>query len=147
MNSCPVAHVSRNISHMYFTNVDIDGNYTFCVLFYSQIAKSMGPTWGPPGSCRPQMGPMLAPWTLLSGLLSISLTRQKTTTPLYRHVSADFRRGLHQHTSYWNIVRRNISVPAADGFILKSSVLLPFVFNSVSLYMFCTKYYLSPFSV
>ena len=22
---------------------------------------------GPPGSCRPQMGPMLAPWTLLSG--------------------------------------------------------------------------------
>ena len=27
----------------------------------------MGPTWGPPGSCRPQMGPMLAQWTLLSG--------------------------------------------------------------------------------
>ena len=27
----------------------------------------MGPTWGPPGSCRPQMGPMLAPRTLLSG--------------------------------------------------------------------------------
>ena len=34
----------------------------------SQIAKFMGPTWGPPGTCRPQMGPMLAPWTLLSGL-------------------------------------------------------------------------------
>ena len=33
----------------------------------SQIAKFMGPTWSPPGSCRPQMGPMLAPWTLLSG--------------------------------------------------------------------------------
>ena len=32
-----------------------------------QITKFMGPTWGPPGSCRPQMGPMLAPWTLLSG--------------------------------------------------------------------------------
>ena len=31
------------------------------------IAKFMGPTWGPPGSCWPQMGPMLAPWTLLSG--------------------------------------------------------------------------------
>ena len=29
----------------------------------------MGPTWGPSGSCRPQMGPMLAPWTLLSGSL------------------------------------------------------------------------------
>ena len=25
--------------------------------------------WRPPGSCRPQMGPMLAPWTLLSGLV------------------------------------------------------------------------------
>ena len=37
--------------------------------YYSstQIAKFMGPTWGPPGSCWPQMGPMLAPWTLLSG--------------------------------------------------------------------------------
>ena len=33
----------------------------------TQIAKFMGPTWGPPGSCRPQMGPMLALWTLLSG--------------------------------------------------------------------------------
>ena len=27
----------------------------------------MGPTWGPPGSFRPQMGPILADWTLLSG--------------------------------------------------------------------------------
>ena len=34
----------------------------------SQIARFIGPTWGPPGSCRPQMGPMLAPWTLLSGI-------------------------------------------------------------------------------
>ena len=31
----------------------------------SQIAKFMGPTWGPPGSSRPQMGPMLVPWNLL----------------------------------------------------------------------------------
>ena len=35
---------------------------------HSQIAKFMGPTWGPPRSCHPQMGPMLALWTLLSGL-------------------------------------------------------------------------------
>ena len=27
----------------------------------------VAPTWGPPGSCRPQVGPMLAPWILLSG--------------------------------------------------------------------------------
>ena len=40
----------------------------------SQIARFMGPTWDPPGSCRPQMGPMLVPWTLLSGM---SLTRSE----------------------------------------------------------------------
>ena len=33
----------------------------------TQIAKFMGPTLGPLGTCQPQMGPMLAPWTLLSG--------------------------------------------------------------------------------
>ena len=33
----------------------------------------MGPTLDPAGSCRPQMGPMLAPWTLLSGTLSMFL--------------------------------------------------------------------------
>ena len=38
----------------------------------SQIAKFMGPTWDPSGSCRPQMGPMLAPWTLLSGVIRVS---------------------------------------------------------------------------
>ena len=32
----------------------------------SQIARFSWPTWGPPGSCRPQVGPMLAPWTLLA---------------------------------------------------------------------------------
>ena len=31
---------------------------------YSQIARFMGPTWGPPGSCWPQVGPMLAPINL-----------------------------------------------------------------------------------
>ena len=41
----------------------------------SQIAKLMGPTWGPPGSYRPQMDPMLAPWTLLSGLCLFSMVR------------------------------------------------------------------------
>ena len=34
--------------------------------YYTQTAKFMWPTWGPPGSCRPQMGPMMALWTLLS---------------------------------------------------------------------------------
>ena len=37
----------------------------------TQIAKFMWPTWGPPESCRPQMGPMLVPWTLLSGNMRV----------------------------------------------------------------------------
>ena len=34
----------------------------------SQIVRIMGPIWVPPGADRTQVGPMLAPWTLLSGL-------------------------------------------------------------------------------
>ena len=33
------------------------------------IARFMGPTWGPSGAERTQVGPMLAPWSLLSGRL------------------------------------------------------------------------------
>ena len=40
-----------------------------CCGMQSQISRFMGPTWCRPGSCRPQMGPMLAPWTLLSGIV------------------------------------------------------------------------------
>ena len=39
----------------------------------TQIAKFIGPTLGPPWFCRPQMGPMLSPWTLLSGLLDVTV--------------------------------------------------------------------------
>ena len=39
------------------------------MMWCTQMTTLMGPTWGPPGSCRPQMGPMLAPWTLLSGYI------------------------------------------------------------------------------
>ena len=35
-----------------------------------QIARFMGLTWAPPGADRTQVGPMLAPWTLLWGFLS-----------------------------------------------------------------------------
>ena len=34
-----------------------------------QIARFMGPTWDPPGADRTQVGPMLAPWTLLLGTI------------------------------------------------------------------------------
>ena len=42
----------------------------------------MGPAWGPPGSCRPQMGPMLVPWTLLSGLSPSLCPRMSPATSI-----------------------------------------------------------------
>ena len=49
----------------------------------TQIARFMGPTWGPPGSCRPQVGPMyLAIWTCASVVV--------ITLCLYTYIHADF---------------------------------------------------------
>ena len=40
-------------------------HWEICVT--AEIATFMGTTWSQPGSCRPQISPMLAPWTMLSG--------------------------------------------------------------------------------
>ena len=56
-------------SWLYTTNI-YDGCYMVLVSasrwrekIWLQIARFMGPTWGPPGSCWTQMSPILAPWT------------------------------------------------------------------------------------
>ena len=49
----------------------------------SQKAKFIRPTWGPPGSCRPQMGPILAPWTLLSRMSSPALQCSRPAVSAY----------------------------------------------------------------
>ena len=36
------------------------------IVYIPLITRFMGPIWGPPGADRTQVGPMLAPWTLLS---------------------------------------------------------------------------------
>ena len=46
----------------------------------AQIARFMGPTWGSPGSSRRQMGPMLAPWILLSGWWTYDFPSAKEAT-------------------------------------------------------------------
>ena len=38
-----------------------------CTALQGLIARFLGPTWGPSGADRTHVGPMLAPWTLLSG--------------------------------------------------------------------------------
>ena len=45
---------------------------------------------GPSGSCRPQMGPMLAPWTLLSGMSSEPYTEERPNPSAFP-----------QHPSVW----------------------------------------------
>ena len=59
---CPIAQI-------------FDNNFIFLVVlairhdplrYTSLIARFMGPTWGPSGAGRTQVGPMLVPWTLLS---------------------------------------------------------------------------------
>ena len=43
------------------------------------IARFMGPTWSPSGADRTQVGPMLAPWTLLSGVQLIFCSIREIT--------------------------------------------------------------------
>ena len=37
-------------------------------IWFGFVCRNMGPTWDPSGADRTQVGPMLAPWTLLSGI-------------------------------------------------------------------------------
>ena len=57
------------------------------ICWRSQIARFMGPTRGPPGSCRPQRGPMLAPWTWLSGFAETSMCLSHQVRPCPRWVT------------------------------------------------------------
>ena len=66
---------------------------TGVALITSQRTKFMGPTWGPPGSYRPQMGPMLATWTLLSGIYLIDAK----SFPLSFHITTSHDIPCHQY--------------------------------------------------
>ena len=65
-------HLSRN---------DLPTNHLIDLAMATQITKFMGPTWGPSGSCRPQMGPMLAQEPCYQGKYPtyFSLTRKLTS--------------------------------------------------------------------
>ena len=67
----------------------------------------MGPTWGRPGADRTKVGPMLAPWTLLSGWVSPT-------------------RNMWSHTHGLSMVRANSSDYMAYEWLRKSTVKLIF---------------------
>ena len=68
-----------------------------------QIAKFMGPTWGPPGSCRPQVGPMLAQWTLLSGHNYRTLLVKALEFGSQKHVTHAVQLGTTPHYTWYSV--------------------------------------------
>ena len=104
----------------------------FFVTMVSLIASFMGPIWGPSGADRTQVGPMLAPWILLSqwyvyngnpytwqkthkfGLLKIKSCQDKAgnMTTFYFQCFAD---NDHFHHNQLNIVKMLIVVSQRCG--------------------------------
>ena len=62
----------------------VSGSHSWLVSGPSQIARFMGPTWGPSGADRTQVGPMLAPWTLLS---EMRMSESETRHPFLKQMS------------------------------------------------------------
>ena len=56
-------------------------------MFYActQIARFMWPTWDPPGADRTQVGPVLVPWTLLSGYWCLESIKEIGNAPKISH--------------------------------------------------------------
>ena len=52
---------------------------------FTLIARFMGPTWGPSGADRTQVGPMLTLWTLLSGQTLVSICWGNGLLPMSSH--------------------------------------------------------------
>ena len=85
-------------------SITLDKMYLYILYTQTQIAKFMGLPWGPPGSRRPHMGPMLAPWTLLSwkGLLFYAISikaRPRKKHSAMEVITSGKRRSFSFHTS------------------------------------------------
>ena len=64
-------HNSMNVVRSHNYNHTQQNTKKCIILGMSSLtSRFMGPTWDPAGADRTQVGPMLAPWTLLSGLYS-----------------------------------------------------------------------------
>ena len=54
------------------------------------VIRFMGPTWGPSEADRTQVGPMLAPWTLLSGMCLPMILKAMIATRLTFYMTYGF---------------------------------------------------------
>ena len=59
-------HTISQVTEMYITRYKFKGDVKH-IIHNNPYSKVHGANMGPLGSCWPQMGPVLAPWTLLSG--------------------------------------------------------------------------------
>ena len=71
------------------------------------IARFIGPTWGPSGADRTQVGPMLAPWTLLSRSVLLQFDKDRmygyidwSSSPSINCLRAE----IHRTCCYWILV-------------------------------------------
>ena len=78
----------------------------------------MGPTWGLPGSCRPQVGPMLAPWTLPSGNVIWNASNLETNTPQVPNFCfLHYSRPLQWLDHFLSVLWKMITVSAVSCFL------------------------------
>ena len=54
-------------NYLTLCEVSVVAELGMLIYLHPPISRFMGPTWGAPGADRTPVGPMLAPWTLLSG--------------------------------------------------------------------------------
>ena len=80
---CALAYYPEGRELLFLANCKINTNWNLMLFHFTNgndflwygildvavIVRFMGPTWGPSGADRTQVGPMLDPWTLLSGRL------------------------------------------------------------------------------
>ena len=69
----------QQMSHM---NIRLMGMsvMVWCHFLSSLVTRFMGPTWGSSGADRTQVGPMLAPWTLLSEIVYWRFEHERMAT-------------------------------------------------------------------
>ena len=81
-----------------------------CICIITLIARFMGSTWGPSGADRAQMGPMLAPWTLLSGKV-IQLFHILPTKPLSKSHLQYQDNSIILHSGHTNSIKITFTMP------------------------------------
>ena len=94
--SIPWSYMANTLTNDHLTTQEAAGSRAMMeypalktrMVIMSQITRFMGPTWGSSWADRTQVGPMLAPWTLLSGVyneISPQYVNLNLLSDIFRH--------------------------------------------------------------